>query len=102
MSCKELVEPIVLNVGLEAGILSQTVFSMLVLEAVMLTFLTTPLVSALYPPERRARVSGQPVQSYEDGTESVDSIPPTEDGPWRYRFSSSYFLLRRVRLASLQ
>ncbi|KAI6139342.1 hypothetical protein BKA82DRAFT_948413 [Pisolithus tinctorius] len=82
-----LVEPIVLNVGLEAGILSQTVFSMLVLEAVMLTFLTTPLVSALYPPERRARVSGQPVQSYEDGTESVDSIPPTEDGPWRYRFT---------------
>jgi len=44
MSCKGLVELIVLNVGLSAGILSQRVFSMFVLEALVLTFMTTPLV----------------------------------------------------------
>ncbi|KAJ6498343.1 Sodium/hydrogen exchanger family-domain-containing protein [Mycena vulgaris] len=58
MSCKGLVELIVLNVGLSAGILSQRVFSMFVLEALTLTFMTTPLVTLLYPPERRVRASG--------------------------------------------
>ncbi|OJA15696.1 hypothetical protein AZE42_08847 [Rhizopogon vesiculosus] len=53
MSCKGLVELIVLNIGFQAGILSQRVFSMFVLEALTLTFITTPLVTALYPPDRR-------------------------------------------------
>ncbi|KAJ3758145.1 Sodium/hydrogen exchanger family-domain-containing protein [Lentinula raphanica] len=57
MSCKGLVELIVLNVGLSAGILSQRVFSMFVLEALLLTFMTTPLVTVLYPPESRIRVA---------------------------------------------
>ncbi|KAJ7170478.1 Sodium/hydrogen exchanger family-domain-containing protein [Mycena crocata] len=58
MSCKGLVELIVLNVGLSAGILSQRVFSMFVLEALLLTFMTTPLVTVLYPPDKRTRASG--------------------------------------------
>ncbi|KAL5501372.1 KHA1_2 [Sanghuangporus vaninii] len=55
MSCKGLVELIVLNVGLDAGILTQRVFSMFVFEALLLTCLTTPTVLALYPPSKRAR-----------------------------------------------
>ncbi|KAG1842534.1 Sodium/hydrogen exchanger family-domain-containing protein [Suillus subalutaceus] len=62
MSCKGLVELIVLNIGLAANILTQRVFSMFVFEALILTFMTTPLVSILYPPERR-------------------------DQPWRSRFT---------------
>ncbi|KAI0632272.1 Sodium/hydrogen exchanger family-domain-containing protein [Trametes polyzona] len=58
MSCKGLVELIVLNVGLSAGILSQRVFSMFVLEALLLTFMTTPAVTFLYPPEMRVRAGG--------------------------------------------
>ncbi|KAI0252194.1 Sodium/hydrogen exchanger [Lactifluus subvellereus] len=50
MSCKGLIELIVLNVGLSAGILTTRVFSMFVLEALLLTFATTPTVSFLYPP----------------------------------------------------
>ncbi|KAI0344479.1 hypothetical protein BDW22DRAFT_1326663 [Trametopsis cervina] len=57
MSCKGLVELIVLNVGLSAGILSQRVFSMFVLEALLLTFMTTPAVVLLYPPHLRKRVT---------------------------------------------
>ncbi|KAI0715663.1 Sodium/hydrogen exchanger family-domain-containing protein [Cerioporus squamosus] len=57
MSCKGLVELIVLNVGLSAHILSQRVFSMFVLEALLLTFMTTPAVTFLYPPEMRVRAS---------------------------------------------
>ncbi|KIL00203.1 hypothetical protein PAXRUDRAFT_821906 [Paxillus rubicundulus Ve08.2h10] len=92
MSCKGLVELIVLNVGLEAGILPQRVFSMFVLEAVILTFLTTPLATALYPPECHVRVGtiGTAVTT-EIGKESGDSgqNAPTivEEQPWRHRFT---------------
>ncbi|KAL1741415.1 Sodium/hydrogen exchanger family-domain-containing protein [Schizophyllum fasciatum] len=58
MSCKGLIELIVLNIGLQAQILTPRVFSMFVLEALLLTFITTPLVTFLYPPEKRVRASG--------------------------------------------
>ncbi|CAE6350065.1 unnamed protein product [Rhizoctonia solani] len=57
MSCKGLVELIVLNVGLSAGILSTRVFSMFVLEALVLTFATTPVTLWLYPLKYRVRAS---------------------------------------------
>jgi len=91
-----LVELIVLNVGLQAGILSQRVFSMFVLEALTLTFITTPLVSVLYPPDRRviAASGGAPPQSHIRGTESGDSdlddkkyLVMNEEYPWRHRFT---------------
>ncbi|KAJ8502288.1 hypothetical protein ONZ51_g93 [Trametes cubensis] len=57
MSCKGLVDLIVLNVGLSAGILSPRVFAMFVLDALLLTFMTTPAVTFLYPPSMRKRVT---------------------------------------------
>ncbi|KAF8919263.1 Sodium/hydrogen exchanger family-domain-containing protein [Mucidula mucida] len=71
MSCKGLVELIVLNVGLSAGILSQKVFSMFVLEALVLTFATTPLVTYFYPQEHRVRVAttGPNFKNVNDGNE---------------------------------
>ncbi|KAI0689225.1 cation/H+ exchanger [Cytidiella melzeri] len=56
MSCKGLVELIVLNVGLSAGILNTRTFSMFVLHALVLTFMTTPLTLAFYPERIRGRV----------------------------------------------
>lgn len=53
MSCKGLVELIVLNVGLQAGILDTRTFSMFVLHALILTFMTTPLTLAFYPARHR-------------------------------------------------
>ncbi|CDO73116.1 hypothetical protein BN946_scf185007.g170 [Trametes cinnabarina] len=76
MSCKGLVELIVLNVALSAGILSQRVFSMFVLEALVLTFMTTPAVTLLYPPKYRKRVTAT------DGTSS--SAPGTEGAAQRF------------------
>ncbi|KAH7927523.1 hypothetical protein BV22DRAFT_1084911 [Leucogyrophana mollusca] len=94
MSCKGLVELIVLNVGLSAGILSQKVFSMFVLEAVTLTFITTPLVNALYPPERRVRVGGSgaaPAKTpgLESGTDDsmFNDKKFSDEHPWRHRFT---------------
>ncbi|KAK5136211.1 hypothetical protein LTR08_003818 [Meristemomyces frigidus] len=50
MSCKGLVELIVLNIGLQAKILSTRTFTIFVVMALVTTFATTPLTSALYPP----------------------------------------------------
>ncbi|KAF8843410.1 hypothetical protein BDN67DRAFT_964518 [Paxillus ammoniavirescens] len=94
MSCKGLVELIVLNVGLSAGILTPQVFSMFVLEALILTFMTTPLVNLIYPPGRRTHVSsGGVVQNPATG-ESAGEItlgsPPSlakDEHTWRTRFA---------------
>ncbi|KAK8237796.1 Sodium/hydrogen exchanger family-domain-containing protein [Phyllosticta capitalensis] len=50
MSCKGLVELIVLNIGLQAKILSQRTFTIFVVMALITTFITTPLTMWLYPP----------------------------------------------------
>ncbi|KAG2049554.1 hypothetical protein BDR06DRAFT_961357 [Suillus hirtellus] len=92
MSCKGLVELIVLNVGLSAGVLSPKVFSMFVLEALTLTFMTTPLVRALYPPERRviATSGGASPKTRDDEGGDLDADKKSlmnEEQPWRYRFT---------------
>ncbi|KAJ2933926.1 hypothetical protein H1R20_g3174, partial [Candolleomyces eurysporus] len=53
MSCKGLVELIVLNIGLQARILNDRTFSMFVVHALVLTFVTTPLTLLFYPPKYR-------------------------------------------------
>ncbi|KAL5614202.1 hypothetical protein BROUX41_000041 [Berkeleyomyces rouxiae] len=49
MSCKGLVELIVLNIGLQAGILNDQTFTIFVVMAVITTVSTTPLTKLLYP-----------------------------------------------------
>jgi hypothetical protein len=67
---------------------------MFVLEAVTLTFITTPLVTALYPPERRviAVQGGASSRNHSRSTESgdgdFDKKPiVSEEYPWRHRFT---------------
>ena len=82
-SCfSRLVELIVLNVGLSAGILSQRVFSMFVLEALLLTFMTTPAVVFLYPPHLRVRVAetGPNFANVPDGESPESSAKKTGKG----------------------
>ncbi|KAL3687932.1 hypothetical protein R1sor_014241 [Riccia sorocarpa] len=52
MNTKGLVELIVLNIGKDRGVLNDEVFAILVLMALVTTFMTTPLVMALYKPAR--------------------------------------------------
>jgi len=77
MSCKGLVELIVLNIGLQAKILSQRTFTIFVVMALVTTFITTPLTSFLYPKEYQAKVmrwragedwDERPLRQESDGT----------------------------------
>ncbi|KAG6877933.1 hypothetical protein C0993_001979 [Termitomyces sp. T159_Od127] len=65
MSCKGLVELIVLNIGLQANILDTRSFSMFVVHAVILTFLTTPFTLLFYPEKYRTRDRPRPDHSVE-------------------------------------
>ncbi|KAL1871700.1 hypothetical protein Daus18300_004700 [Diaporthe australafricana] len=82
MSCKGLVELIVLNIGLQARILSQRTFTIFVVMAVVTTVATTPLVKWLYPPWYQNKMEkwrrgetdkdGNPISSASSGDEPVE------------------------------
>ncbi|MED6173423.1 Cation/H(+) antiporter 20 [Stylosanthes scabra] len=52
MNTKGLVELIVLNIGKEKKVLNDEIFAILVLMALFTTFITTPMVMAIYKPAR--------------------------------------------------
>ncbi|XP_052155066.1 cation/H(+) antiporter 20 [Oryza glaberrima] len=54
MNTKGLVELIVLNIGRERKVLDEETFAILVLMALVTTFITTPTVMAIYKPARNA------------------------------------------------
>ncbi|KUI69661.1 K(+)/H(+) antiporter 1 [Cytospora mali] len=75
MSCKGLVELIVLNIGLQAGILSQRTFTMFVVMALVTTVATTPLTKWLYPPWYQAKL-----EKWRRGETDKDGNPISSDG----------------------
>eukprot|EP00898_Chlorokybus_atmophyticus_P002134 jgi/Chlat1/2921/Chrsp2S00361 len=54
VNTKGLVELIVLNIGLNIGVIDVQLFTIMVLMALMTTFMTTPIVMAVYKPARDA------------------------------------------------
>jgi len=49
MNTRGLVELVILNAGLDLGILSPTLFTMMVLMALITTFMATPILIAMKP-----------------------------------------------------
>jgi len=49
MNTRGLMELVILNIGLDIGVISPVVFSMMVLMALVTTFMTTPLLEWVYP-----------------------------------------------------
>jgi Kef-type K+ transport system membrane component KefB len=63
MNTRGLMELIVLNIGYDLGILSPTIFTMMVLMALVTTFMTCPALSLIdYFGKRRASLPMQPLQ----------------------------------------
>ncbi|KAM1850947.1 hypothetical protein ACFX13_015068 [Malus domestica] len=57
MNSKGLVELIVLNIGKDRKVLNDQTFAIMVLMALFTTFITTPLVVAVYKPAKRGRMA---------------------------------------------
>jgi K+:H+ antiporter len=53
MNTRGLMELVVLNVGLDAGLISPTLFTIMVIMALVTTAMTTPMLDALAPAEHR-------------------------------------------------
>ncbi|KAH3665513.1 hypothetical protein OGAPHI_003699 [Ogataea philodendri] len=70
MSCKGIVEIVVLNTGLNAGILSQKTYSMFIVMALVATFVTTPLTLLVYPQSYRDKVKELRKQAEESASKS--------------------------------
>jgi Kef-type K+ transport system membrane component KefB len=86
MNTRGLTELIVLNIGLELGVISPILFTMLVIMALVTTFMTSPLLEWTYP-KKSIRLHSEPELERtfdERGTKLVSSEPdravPTETG----------------------
>ena len=71
MNTRGLMELVILNIGLDIGVISPAVFAMMVLMALATTFMTSPLLELVYPARliRRDTIDGD-----EEAGESVELI----------------------------
>jgi Kef-type K+ transport system membrane component KefB len=74
MNTRGLMELVILNIGLDIGVLTKPLFSMMVVMAVGTTLMTTPLLSWVYPeagglslPQRRKGISYQSSETPQSG-----------------------------------
>jgi Kef-type K+ transport system membrane component KefB/nucleotide-binding universal stress UspA family protein len=74
MNCRGLTELVILNIGLDLGVIPPTLFAMLVIMALVTTIMTTPALSLAYP----TRVLDQMVRD-----EVGDPDEEGEAPPWR-------------------
>ncbi|MEW6774972.1 MAG: cation:proton antiporter, partial [Bdellovibrionota bacterium] len=56
VNTRGLMELVVLNIGLDLGVISPELFTMMVIMALVTTFMTAPLLDWIYPPERLHRL----------------------------------------------
>ncbi|MBV8386967.1 MAG: cation:proton antiporter [Acidimicrobiia bacterium] len=67
MNTRGLTELIILNIGLDLGVIPPTLFAMLVIMAVVTTFMTTPLLSLVYPRRELERMVAEESDEEEEG-----------------------------------
>lgn len=73
-----LVEIIILNIGLDAGVLNETTFAIMVLLALITTFATTPLALWVYPQHKRGTLQEQVFVSLELETDQTSEMLETQ------------------------
>ncbi|KAF3994195.1 hypothetical protein FT663_00165 [Candidozyma haemuli var. vulneris] len=100
MSCKGIVEIVVLNVGLNANIISRRVYSMFIVMTLVTTFLTTPLTLLSYPVSYRESVARHRGAIKKDtDTEGELLGSPSElsiKNLYRFKITDILLLLRKI------
>ncbi|MEH2116684.1 cation:proton antiporter [Nostoc sp.] len=82
MNTRGLTELIVLNIGLELGVISPLIFTMLVIMALVTTFMTSPLLEWIYPKKLIRLDVMKPELEAETG---IDTSAVSEASPRPYR-----------------
>ncbi|KAH3900156.1 cation:proton antiporter SCDLUD_003126 [Saccharomycodes ludwigii] len=75
MSCKGIVEIVVLTTGLNAGIISKKIYAMFILMALVSTFITTPMTIWQYPNSYREKLikEQKDAENKEEGISEVEN-----------------------------
>jgi Kef-type K+ transport system membrane component KefB len=82
MNTRGLTELIVLNIGLELGVISPILFTMLVIMALVTTFMTSPLLEWTYPKKSiRLQTEPSPARSSDDARSHPHQLPATVSVP---------------------
>jgi Kef-type K+ transport system membrane component KefB/nucleotide-binding universal stress UspA family protein len=82
MNTRGLTELIVLNIGLELGVISPLIFTMLVIMALVTTFMTSPLLEWTYPKKLIRLDVMEPESEAETG---IDTAAGSEPSPHPFR-----------------
>jgi hypothetical protein len=82
MNTRGIVQLVVLNIGVELGVLSPKLFSIFVLMATILTFLTSPILSLLYRENdaEKSSVENNAGDKEMNVVERSDNIPTISNG----------------------
>jgi len=72
MNARGLMELILLNIGFERGIISQTLFTMLVIMAIATTLMASPLFEFVYGRHRKSVTTSLPAPAFELPVVEVD------------------------------
>jgi Kef-type K+ transport system membrane component KefB/nucleotide-binding universal stress UspA family protein len=87
MNTRGLMELIVLNIGLDLGVIGPKLFTMMVIMALVTTFMTTPILELLRPafataaPRADTRASTPPSEPPEGGAARPSTPPPGAGAP---------------------
>jgi hypothetical protein len=82
MNTRGLMELIILNIGLDIGVISPVIFSMMVLMTLVTTFMTSPLLYAIFPLRRlKLKMTSGP-----ETTEAVFQLMEQQGADWGMRY----------------
>lgn len=101
MNTRGLMELVILTIGLEIGVISPALFAMMVLMALVTTFMTTPLLEVIYPARLlRQETVGTPEAAAEGYTVVVPVSLPSS-GPGLLRVARALAPPERLRVYGL-
>lgn len=100
MNTRGLMELVILTIGLDLGIISSTLFVMMVLMALVTTFMTTPLLEWIYPSHLlRQETIGRDEQ--DDGFSVLIPVSFPSSGPELLRVATALTQPRSARIYAL-
>ena len=71
MNTRGLMELVILNIGLDIGVISPALFSMMVIMALVTTFMTTPVLTLICPEAAEKAGAEKPVRGLQETTRSA-------------------------------
>lgn len=101
LSCKGIVEIVVLTVGLNARIISRKIFGMFILMALVSTFVTTPLALLVYPESYRKELNAKLSKETESIEEASKDVSDSERKGIKAMSLSSFEDVKNLHLTEI-